>query len=713
VSKAALPITPAFLSGGGQMGALMRTHDWTQTPLGAPEGWPQPLRTALRLLLNTGHPMYIWWGPDLLCFYNDAYAQSIGPERHPGSLGKPARQVWDEIWPIIGPQIDQVMSGGGSTWQENALIPITRNGKLEDVYWTYSYGPIDDETAASGVGGVLVVCTETTATVLARATLEESEARYRDIADAARGEAQFRLLVKGVTDYAIYLLDPTGHVTNWNLGAQRIKGYLPDEIIGQHFSRFYTDEDRNARVPHRGLEEARREGRFETEGWRVRKDGTRFWAHVVIDAIPDDTGQIIGFAKITRDVTERQAAQVALEQAREALFHSQKMESIGQLTGGIAHDFNNLLMAVLGSLELVQKRLPDDPQVHRLINNAIQGAQRGAALTQRMLAFARRQELKREAVDLPALVHGMEDLLLRSVDPSIRIDIDFPETLAPIETDPAQLETALLNLVVNARDAMTGGGVMTITAAQASTTGNDQIGVERGTYVCLSVSDTGEGMDPETVARATEPFFTTKGVGKGTGLGLSMIHGLLSQSGGALEISSQVGRGTTVTLWLPIAAAAVAVRPAAASRALDDDDRAKLTVMAVDDDALVLLNTSAMLEELGHTVLKAEDAAGALAILRAGAVVDLLITDQAMPGMTGAGLARIVRSEWPDLAILLATGFAELTSDLDLQIPKLAKPFGQKELDQAIQQTMRAQSVVAARPPCNHIDAGALTSHDR
>ncbi len=323
--------------------------------------------------------------------------------------------------------------------------------------------------------------------------------------------------MRGVTDYAIYLLDPTGHVTNWNLGAQRIKGYLPDEIIGQHFSRFYTDEDREARVPHRGLEEARRVGRFETEGWRVRKDGTRFWAHVVIDAIPDDTGEIIGFAKITRDVTERQATQLALEKAREALFQSQKMESIGQLTGGIAHDFNNLLMAVLGSLELVQKRLPADPQVHRLINNAIQGAQRGAALTQRMLAFARRQELKHEPVDLPALVHGMEDLLLRSVDPSIRIDIDFPATLAPIETDPAQLETALLNLVVNARDAMANGGVITITAAQMPTVGDDRIGLARGNYVCLSVSDTGEGLDPETAARATEPFFTTKGVGKEPG----------------------------------------------------------------------------------------------------------------------------------------------------------------------------------------------------
>ncbi len=498
-----------------------------------------------------------------------------------------------------------------------------------------------------------------------------------------RSEEQFRLLVRGVTDYAIYLLDPTGRVTNWNLGAQRIKGYLPEEIIGEHFSKFYTDEDRAKGMPQASLAAAKRDGRFEMEGWRVRKDGSRFWAHVVIDAIPDADGEILGYAKITRDITERMEAQKALEQAREALFQSQKLESIGQLTGGVAHDFNNLLMAVLGSLELVKKRLPPDPQVERLIGNAIQGAQRGASLTQRMLAFARRQELKREVVDLPALVMGMADLLERSLGPSITIDTRFPLGLEPIETDPGQVETALINLAVNARDAMPDGGTITIAARRAEVAANEIVGLSAGSYVCLSVVDTGEGMDADTLARATEPFFTTKGVGKGTGLGLSMIHGLASQSGGALVLKSRLGEGTTVELWLPVSLVAATAAPVSAPLPPSLNTR-PLVVMAVDDDDLVLLNTVAMLEELGHSVLQADSAAAALVLMRGAGGVDLLVTDQAMPKMTGAKLAEVVRAQWPDLPIILASGYADLPRGVATELRRLAKPFSQDQLAEAI-----------------------------
>jgi PAS domain S-box-containing protein len=498
-----------------------------------------------------------------------------------------------------------------------------------------------------------------------------------------RSEEQFRLLVRGVTDYAIYLLDSTGHVTNWNLGAQRIKGYMPEEIIGEHFSKFYTDEDRAKGMPQVSLASAKRDGRFETEGWRVRKDGTRFWAHVVIDAIPDADGEILGYAKITRDVSERQAAQQALEQAREALFQSQKLEAIGQLTGGMAHDFNNLLMAVLGSLELVKKRLPPDPQVERLIGNAIQGAQRGAALTQRMLAFARRQELKREVVDLPTLVLGMADLLERSLGPSINIETRFPLGLEPVETDPGQVETALINLAVNARDSMPEGGTITIAARRAEVAAGEIAGLSAGHYICLSVVDTGEGMDEETLARATEPFFTTKGVGKGTGLGLSMIHGLASQSGGALRLKSRLGKGTTVELWLP--ASQVAAPTAAVAAPIQPSLNTRpLVVMAVDDDDLVLLNTVAMLEELGHTVLQADSAAAALDLMRGQGGVDLLVTDQAMPKMTGAKLAEAVRAQWPNLPVILASGYADLPQGVATELHRLAKPFSQDELAEAI-----------------------------
>ena len=272
-----------------------------------------------------------------------------------------------------------------------------------------------------------------------------------------RSEEQFRLLVQGVTDYAIYMIDIEGRVTNWNLGAQRIKGYAPGEIIGHHFSKFYTDEDRAAGEPDRALETAKREGKYEKEGWRVRKDGSRFWAHVVLDALRDETGTLIGYAKITKDNTERKQAQDKLDKTREALSQSQKMEAIGHLTGGIAHDFNNLLMAVLSSLELIRKRLPDDAKLTMLLENAMQGAQRGAGLTKRMLAFARRQELKTESIRIPELVHGMSDMLQRSLGQSISIETRFPLGLMPVVADGNQLEMALLNLAVNARDAMPQG----------------------------------------------------------------------------------------------------------------------------------------------------------------------------------------------------------------------------------------------------------------
>ena len=329
----------------------------------------------------------------------------------------------------------------------------------------------------------------------AKVTRDLSERKAAE-EELRRSEERFRLLVQGVTDYAIYMLDPEGHVTNWNVGAERIKGYLADEIVGQHFSRFYTEEDRAAGLPQHALETAAREGRFEREGWRVRKDGTRFWANVVIDAIRNERGQLIGFAKVTRDMTEKREAQRALEQAQEALFQSQKMEAVGRLTGGVAHDFNNLLMAVLGSLELLRKRLPDDPRLTGLLENAIQGAQRGASLTKRMLAFARRTELNPEPLDLPALVHGMADLLQRSLGPSVHIETRFPLSLPPARADANQLELALLNLAVNARDAMPEGGSIVI-SARVDRVSEPKDHLSPGRYVCLCVSDSGEGMDED------------------------------------------------------------------------------------------------------------------------------------------------------------------------------------------------------------------------
>lgn len=503
-------------------------------------------------------------------------------------------------------------------------------------------------------------------------------------------ESAFRRLVEGVRDYAIYMLDPAGNVASWNSGAQRFKGYTADEIIGSHFSRFYGEEDRRDGLPARALDIALREGKFEAEGWRIRKDGSRFWAHVVIDPIHDTAGTLRGFAKITRDLTERRETQLELERAREALFQSQKMEAIGQLTGGVAHDFNNLLTAVIGSLELVRKRLPPDEKSLILIDNAMQAARRGATLTQRMLAFARRQELDPVLASVHELVTGMTSLFDHTLGPAIVLDVDCPKSLPPVRVDTNQVEMALLNLVVNARDAMPRGGVIAISAAGIAVTAAmaSSLSLKEGHYVRLQVKDQGHGMDAATLARAAEPFFTTKGVGKGTGLGLSMVHGLAEQLGGRLQLESSEGVGTTASLWIPVAGGDVGAPRAEATGA---PEAASLAVLAIDDDALILVNTAAMLEDLGHEVTIAYSGDEALTALARMPHVDLVITDQAMPGMTGTRLIEEIRRVRPDLPVLLATGYAELPNGENTKVPRLNKPFLQAHLAQAIGEVMRGR----------------------
>lgn len=505
-----------------------------------------------------------------------------------------------------------------------------------------------------------------------------------------RSEERFRLLVQGVADYAIYMLDIDGRVSNWNAGARRIKGYTADEIIGEHFSRFYTMEDREAGEPARALEIARSEGRYEREAQRVRKNGERFWASVVIDAIHDDEGELIGFAKITRDITERVNTQRELELAREAFYQSQKMESLGQLTGGIAHDFNNLLMAVLGSLELMRKRLPDDPKLDQLLDNAVLGAQRGAALTQRMLSFARRQELKLEPVDTVALVKGLQGLLERTLGPSLVLSMRAIGNVHPARTDANQLELAIINLAVNARDAMVGGGAISITIREQVFEKPDDE-VAPGLYVVLAVTDTGEGMDEETLAHATEPFFTTKGVGRGTGLGLSMVHGFAQQIAGQLRLTSRKGEGTTAEIWMPAAIdgeASASEWPDPCASAEPASAR-PLVILTVDDDVLVQMNTVAMLEDFGHTVIEAMNGHEALNVLRERRDIDLVVTDYAMPQMNGRDLALAVKQLRPDLPVVLATGYAELPPGAEVDVVRLSKPFSQDELARAVERATK------------------------
>lgn len=507
-------------------------------------------------------------------------------------------------------------------------------------------------------------------------------------------EEQFRLLLRSVTDYAIFMLDRDGCVASWNAGAQRFSGYEERDIVGSPLSRFYTADARQAGEPQRALDVALKDGKFEEEGWRVRKNGQPFWASAVIEIIRDDDGEPLGFASVTRDITDRKQAEEALERARAALAETQKMEALGQLTGGMAHDFNDLLMAVLGSLELLRKRLPADPKVERLLDNAMKGAERGVALTQRMLSFARRQDLSPTAVQVPDLVQGMSDLLNQSIGPAISIETRFALELPPVLVDAHQLELALLNLALNARDAMPNGGTITIAAEKEPLSGD---GEPLG-YVRLTVTDTGEGMAADTLSRAQEPFFTTKGLGKGTGLGLSMVRGLAEQSNGRLVLRSEKGDGTSVELWLPIAEVSwPQVKPGSLAVRPREEIR-PLTILVVDDDPLVLENTAAMLEDLGHHVIEARSGNEALELLHGAQTLDLVITDQVMPGMTGTALADRIRSERPELRLLLASGYTDLPLGAGLMMPKLRKPFDLSTLARSIAEVMQDQS-----PPYNII----------
>ena len=638
-----------FLAGGGEMGALTRAYDWSATPLGKPETWPQSLRTALRILLNTNHPMFIWWGPELIQFYNDAYRQTLGPERHPSALGQGGRECWAEIWDIIGPQIEQVMSGGGATWNENQLVPVTRHGRLEQVYWTYGYSPIDED---DGIGGVLVVCRDVTKDYLAATALREREAELARVQQLGRigglevdlttgfrnrrspeylqihglppeavdeshedwvrrmhpedreaTEKKFRDAVAGsVRDYTAQyrIIRPSDGETRWisvkstierdeEGKALRLVGahtdvteqVMAERALRQSEERYRKLADQlaelNATLAQRVEEKTRERDRI----WNVSQDllvvtdrdgvwqtvnpawtKTLGWSEAELLnrtsewlEHPDDNeitrAQVkkLGAGQATtrfesrfrhkdgsyrwlswtgvsdkdrnyavaRDVTAEKAASERLKATEEALRQSQKMEAVGQLTGGIAHDFNNLLTGIVGSLDLLQTRLNQGriDNVARYINAAMTSANRAAALTHRLLAFARRQPLIPKGVDVNQLVVSLEDLLRRTIGEAIDLEIAASDDLWWTLCDPNQLESALLNLAINARDAMPDGGKLTVTTANArlDSVTADTPALSPGDYVCIEVTDSGVGMSAEVAARAFDPFFTTKPIG--------------------------------------------------------------------------------------------------------------------------------------------------------------------------------------------------------
>lgn len=803
----------SFLSGGGEMGALVRAHPWATHPLGEPDAWPQPLRTAIRLMLNSPFQMCLFWGQQGFWFYNDAYRQTLTAERHPSSLGLPAREVWPEVWEeVVGAQLTKVMSGQSAVLHENQHIVLRRNGREEDTYWTYSYGPIDDESAPGGIGGVLVVTNETTAHVLATRRAIQERQRFAELFEQAPsfmtmlrgpehifemanpsysrlvggrdvvGRSVAEALPEAVEQGFIQLLDrvytsgepyvatatpflmrpapdapvseryvdfvyqpikdDAGEVTRifvegidvteralaekalrssearlrelnsdlekrvaehmhgrartWQLSPdilgvlnaqgifeisnpawQSILGWSEETISTTTFFEFLHPDD----VAHSQLAFARAmelgEPALRLENRYRHADGGYRWLSWV--AIPEDDKIYCS----ARDISAEKEAAESLARTEAALRQVQKMEAVGQLTGGIAHDFNNLLGGIMGALEIARAKIeqnkPED--ITRYLELSETAVKRAASLTQRLLAFSRQQTLDPRPTDVNRLVSGMEELIRRSIGPAVQLHVVGADALWPTFVDPPQLENALLNLCINARDAMPDGGRLTIETSNQSLDQHaaSACDLQPGQYIALRVTDTGCGMAADVIARAFDPFFTTKPIGQGTGLGLSMIYGFARQSGGQARIYSEQDMGTTVSIYLPRHdVAATDVEPKAADPTAQAGKRE--AILVVEDEPAIRELVCETLTDAGYRPLQAGDAKAGLQLLQSSATIDLLISDVGLPGaMNGRQMADAARVTRPDLKVLFITGYAESAAvgngHLEADMHVLTKPF--------------------------------------
>ena len=493
--------------------------------------------------------------------------------------------------------------------------------------------------------------------------------RQNALTALSKSENQFKTLVGGVTDYALFMLDPTGIVSNWNVGGERIKGYSAKEIVGQHFSRFYTPIDQAEGKPARALKIAVETGHYEEEGWRVRKNGSFFWASVVIDPIRNDAGELIGFAKITRDITERRKAHEKLLAVQRQLAESQKLDALGQLTGGIAHDFNNLLMIISGSIHTIRKS-PTSENAVKALQSIDSASQRAASLTRQLLTFARRQNVQPQPIKLAERLNALRDVLNSGLGSAVTLMIDVADNVWNVVVDPNEFETAILNLIINARDAMPDGGSVILSAEN----------MPEKAQVAISLEDTGAGIPDDVAAKVFDPFFTTKPVGKGTGLGLSQVHGFAHQAGGTIELKSTLGKGTTVTIYLPKATTQLD-----SEQAEEVSSNGNGTVLLVEDNPEVATVSTGLLEQLGYRVRWVADASAALEALdKAG--IDIVFSDIVMPGkMDGVGLAKTIREKNPEMPILLVTGYSSSTPEVGSQFPVLRKPYQLHELSRELQ----------------------------
>lgn len=500
-----------------------------------------------------------------------------------------------------------------------------------------------------------------------------------DVNSAVVEAEHFGLFVAGVTDYAIYMLSPNGIISSWNAGAARIKGYTADEIIGQHFSRFYTQTDNESGLPASALKTALESGKFEDEGLRVRKDGTQFWALVVIDPIRDLDGKLIGFAKITRDITERREAAAMLEKAKESLFQAQKIESLGRLTGGVAHDFNNLLSVIANGIEIL--RLTSTHPAHLKILDTMESAtSRGANLNQQLLSFARKQPLRQELHNLNAVIDTFKDVLRRALKSTVTFELNLAPSLPEVMVDATRLEVALLNLVVNSNDAIDESGAVIVRTRVVELRALEIQDLPAGRYVCLSVRDDGEGISPDKLDKVVEPFFTTKPVGKGTGLGLSQVYGLMQQSNGGMSIHSTLGEYTEICLYLPAQAG---------DEKSETPSKNNNKVLVVDDQIEVLDTASELFRALGYDVLAANNGRDAVEVLQRNKDLNLLFSDIVMPGMSGLELANTALEIIPGIKIILATGYTaemvETQQDYSAKFTVISKPYKISEIVQRLQ----------------------------
>ncbi len=509
-------------------------------------------------------------------------------------------------------------------------------------------------------------------------------------------ERQFRQLVESVTDYALFMLDPNGVVTSWNAGANRIKGYAAGEVAGEHFSRFYTGPDRASGVPARALQIAAAEGRYELEGWRIRKNGERFWANVVIHPVRDEDGSLTGFAKITQDITKKRDAEIALQKAQEHRGRAQRMEALGHLTGGVAHDFNNLLMIVGGFSQTLKKLAGQDPKGLRALEAIERAVEKGQSLTRQLLTFSRRQTLNPAVTGIAERIDAFRRMLGSSNADKVRIVADIPPGIWPVKADISEFELALLNITLNARDAMSEGGVIAITAENVELKREDSVSQLEGDFAAITIADTGAGIPEEILPKVFDPFFTTKGGTKEPGLGLSQVHGFAHQSGGTVTIESKPGRGTRVTLYLPRARSLPErIGGEAASQAVGSGK-----ALLVDDNRDVLEVSALYLRELGYEVDTLDSAAPALKAVEREHY-SLVVSDVVMAGMDGIDLAQAIRKKLPNLPIVLVTGYSKVPPSVGDEFVLVRKPYQLEDLSRAV-----GTAIAAAAKPANlvHLD---------